>query len=164
MASKDQFAADSFDALDLSDDMMAALKAAGYEKPTPIQAGLIPLALQEGDVIGQARTGTGKTASFVVPIIELLDLKDRSHLLDDVHDREGIAPIARPRHGKGSCRLRRSNRSEYRQPAPRILITWRRLSTRCVARRRHRLEAWPSKGGPRCGCSRRSPCHSSPPP
>jgi len=80
MASKEQFAADSFDELDLSDDMMAALKAAGYEKPTPIQAGLIPFALQEGDVIGQARTGTGKTASFVVPILELLDLKDRSPL------------------------------------------------------------------------------------
>ncbi|MDG2381798.1 MAG: DEAD/DEAH box helicase [Pirellulaceae bacterium] len=60
--------------LDLSDEMLAALKAATYEEPTPIQAGLIPLALEEVDVVGQARTGTGKTAAFVIPILELLDL------------------------------------------------------------------------------------------
>jgi ATP-dependent RNA helicase DeaD len=64
--------------LDLSDEMLAALKAATYETPTPIQAGLIPLALEERDVVGQARTGTGKTAAFVIPILELLDLEDRS--------------------------------------------------------------------------------------
>ena len=54
---------------------MSALKAATYEEPTPIQAGLIPLALEEVDVVGQARTGTGKTAAFVIPILELLDLE-----------------------------------------------------------------------------------------
>ncbi len=49
----------------------------GYHKPTPIQAGLIPLALEEWDVIGQARTGTGKTAAFAIPILEMLDLNVR---------------------------------------------------------------------------------------
>ena len=49
----------------------------GYEKPTPIQAGLIPLALEEFDVLGQARTGTGKTAAFSIPILEMLDLGQR---------------------------------------------------------------------------------------
>lgn len=67
----------SFASLDLSDEMMAALQAASYTAPTPIQAGLIPLALEEFDVVGQARTGTGKTAAFVIPILELLDLEDR---------------------------------------------------------------------------------------
>ena len=50
--------------------MMVALEKAGYLEPTPIQAGLIPHALPGGDVLGQARTGTGKTAAFVIPILE----------------------------------------------------------------------------------------------
>ncbi|MCA9268888.1 MAG: DEAD/DEAH box helicase [Planctomycetales bacterium] len=52
--------------------MMAALAQANYTSPTPIQAGLIPLALEGVDVLGQARTGTGKTASFAIPILEQL--------------------------------------------------------------------------------------------
>ncbi|MDA8563647.1 DEAD/DEAH box helicase [Mariniblastus sp.] len=64
----------SFDQLGLSDQMMATLKKIGYEKPSPIQAGVIPLAMDEHDVIGQARTGTGKTAAFAIPILEQLDL------------------------------------------------------------------------------------------
>jgi ATP-dependent RNA helicase DeaD len=52
--------------------MLQALVQAGYEYPTPIQAGLIPLALQGIDVVGQARTGTGKTAAFAIPILERL--------------------------------------------------------------------------------------------
>ncbi len=63
----------SFDQFDLSPDMMRALERAGYERPSPVQAGLIPLALDDQDVVGQARTGTGKTASFVIPILERLD-------------------------------------------------------------------------------------------
>jgi len=59
--------------IDLSDEMLSALTKAGYEEPTPIQAELIPLALDEKDVIGQARTGTGKTAAFAIPILELLE-------------------------------------------------------------------------------------------
>ena len=51
---------------------MDALREATYEYPTEIQAGLIPLALKGVDVVGQARTGTGKTASFVIPILEQL--------------------------------------------------------------------------------------------
>lgn len=52
--------------------MLAALEEAKYLEPTPIQAGLIPLAVAGGDVLGQARTGTGKTAAFVIPILERL--------------------------------------------------------------------------------------------
>jgi ATP-dependent RNA helicase DeaD len=59
--------------------MLDALDKAGYEYPTPIQAGLIPLALKEIDVVGQARTGTGKTASFAIPILERIQLKHDIH-------------------------------------------------------------------------------------
>jgi ATP-dependent RNA helicase DeaD len=52
--------------------MLASLDRAGYLEPTPVQAGIIPYALRGVDVLGQARTGTGKTAAFAIPIIELL--------------------------------------------------------------------------------------------
>ena len=62
-----------FSTMGLSQVMMDALADAGYEEPSPIQAGLIPRALAGVDVLGQARTGTGKTAAFVVPILEALE-------------------------------------------------------------------------------------------
>ncbi len=62
----------SFAALGLSSTTLDALQQAGYETPTPVQAGVIPEALAGHDVLGQARTGTGKTASFVIPILERL--------------------------------------------------------------------------------------------
>ncbi|MBX3421681.1 MAG: DEAD/DEAH box helicase [Pirellulaceae bacterium] len=63
----------SFEQLDLSQVMMRSLARLGYATPSPIQAQLIPIALDGRDVIGQARTGTGKTAAFSIPILELLD-------------------------------------------------------------------------------------------
>lgn len=59
-----------FAPLGLSPVMMQALAAAEYQQPTPVQAGLIPRALTGVDVMGQARTGTGKTAAFCIPILE----------------------------------------------------------------------------------------------
>jgi len=67
-----------FQDLDLSKVMLRSLEAAGYEYATPIQAGMIPLALDGADVVGQARTGTGKTAAFSIPILE--QLSPRSEL------------------------------------------------------------------------------------
>lgn len=64
---------DSFDELDLSPVMRQAVAHAGFTKPSPIQAALIPYGLAGTDVIGQARTGTGKTAAFAIPILEQLD-------------------------------------------------------------------------------------------
>ena len=60
----------SFRTLGLSAATLAAVDRAGYTVPTPVQAGLIPRAIAGVDVLGQARTGTGKTASFVLPILE----------------------------------------------------------------------------------------------
>src|SRR5262249_29483025 len=56
-----------FHTLNLSSPVLAALQRASYHDPTPIQAALIPEALQGRDVIGQAQTGTGKTAAFLLP-------------------------------------------------------------------------------------------------
>jgi ATP-dependent RNA helicase DeaD len=64
---------ESFAQLQLSSIMERALEKLGFSKPTPVQAAVIPLALQGSDVIGQARTGTGKTAAFAIPILEQLD-------------------------------------------------------------------------------------------
>ncbi|MCA9194074.1 MAG: DEAD/DEAH box helicase [Planctomycetales bacterium] len=63
----------SFRELELSAVMLRALAKNGYEQPSPIQAQVIPPALDGLDIIGQARTGTGKTAAFSIPILELLD-------------------------------------------------------------------------------------------
>jgi ATP-dependent RNA helicase DeaD len=59
--------------------MMEALEKAGYLEPTPIQAGLIPRALLGVDVLGQARTGTGKTAAFVIPALEKIGQGKKGH-------------------------------------------------------------------------------------
>ena len=60
----------SFDSLGLSPASLQAVRRAGYLVPTPIQAQAIPLALQGRDVVGVAATGTGKTAAFVLPLLE----------------------------------------------------------------------------------------------
>jgi ATP-dependent RNA helicase DeaD len=72
-----------FDDLGLSELMRAALRRAAYTEPTPVQAGIIPRALAGVDVLGQARTGTGKTAAFAIPILERVK-----------HSRKGAPPQA----------------------------------------------------------------------
>lgn len=62
----------TFDQLDLIDPIRKALVTEGYTIPTPIQAQAIPLILQQKDVLGCAQTGTGKTAAFAIPILQLL--------------------------------------------------------------------------------------------
>jgi len=62
----------NFTDLPLSEGLQKALKAEGYTVPTPIQAEAIPSILQGCDIIGCAQTGTGKTAAFALPILELL--------------------------------------------------------------------------------------------
>jgi superfamily II DNA/RNA helicase len=62
----------SFHALGLSDELLRAVADSGYSDPTPIQKQAIPLVLMGKDIIGIAQTGTGKTASFVLPMIDIL--------------------------------------------------------------------------------------------
>ena len=66
----------SFADLGLSEPILAALRDVGYESPSPIQVQAIPPLLEGRDVIGQAQTGTGKTAAFGLPMIEYVDPDD----------------------------------------------------------------------------------------
>lgn len=61
---------EKFQNLKISEVILQALNAMGFEEPTPIQAESIPVALQGADMIGQAQTGTGKTAAFGIPVLE----------------------------------------------------------------------------------------------
>ncbi|MDY0012187.1 MAG: DEAD/DEAH box helicase [Rhodocyclaceae bacterium] len=67
----------SFTDLALPAPLLSALTDVGYETPSPIQAACIPLLLAGHDILGQAQTGTGKTAAFALPLLARLDLADR---------------------------------------------------------------------------------------
>lgn len=62
-----------FSSLGLSDALLKALKSAGYTTPTPIQQEAIPALLEGEDIIGQAKTGTGKTAAFALPLLQRIN-------------------------------------------------------------------------------------------
>ena len=64
-----------FRELGLNEPILEALRAVGYETPTPIQAQTIPVLLSGSDLLGQAQTGTGKTAAFALPILARIDLQ-----------------------------------------------------------------------------------------
>jgi ATP-dependent RNA helicase DeaD len=66
----------TFADLGLSEPLLAALRDVGYESPSPIQEQTIPLLLEGRDVIGQAQTGTGKTAAFGLPMLQFVDGDD----------------------------------------------------------------------------------------
>ena len=68
----------SFQQLGLNDNLLKALKQVGYETPSPIQAESIPLLLEGRDILGQAQTGTGKTAAFALPILQQINLRQKS--------------------------------------------------------------------------------------
>ena len=69
----------SFEQLNLIAPILKALQTEGYTQPTPIQAQAIPLILQGRDLLGCAQTGTGKTAAFAIPILQLLHQRPVSH-------------------------------------------------------------------------------------
>src|SRR5690606_20457262 len=62
----------TFDSFGLAEPILRAVTELGYREPTPIQAQAIPIVLQGRDVMGAAQTGTGKTAGFALPILQLL--------------------------------------------------------------------------------------------
>src|SRR5437899_2432389 len=69
---------DDFATLALAPSLLAVVRELGYVQMTPIQARSIPLLLAGKDVIGQSRTGSGKTAAFSLPLLSRLDLSRRS--------------------------------------------------------------------------------------
>ncbi|HXN10243.1 MAG TPA: DEAD/DEAH box helicase [Steroidobacteraceae bacterium] len=77
METADADATLTFDTLGLHEGVVRALRDVGYETPTPIQAATIPVLLGGSDLLGQAQTGTGKTAAFALPLLSRLDLAQR---------------------------------------------------------------------------------------
>lgn len=70
----------SFEKLKLIKPIQTALANEGYTKPTPIQEQAIPLILERKDILGCAQTGTGKTAAFAIPILQILSAeKEKDH-------------------------------------------------------------------------------------
>jgi ATP-dependent RNA helicase DeaD len=67
----------TFDELGLSEPLLESLRHLGYEHPTPIQEQAIPALLEGRDVIGQAQTGTGKTAAFGLPLLQYIDVESK---------------------------------------------------------------------------------------
>ena len=61
---------EKFQNLNISEVIIRALNEMGFEEPTPIQAESIPIAMSGSDMIGQAQTGTGKTAAYGIPVLE----------------------------------------------------------------------------------------------
>ena len=72
----------TFQALDIIDPILKAVKEEGYISPTPIQVQSIPLVLKGRDLLGCAQTGTGKTAAFAIPILQILSKNNTSHNRD----------------------------------------------------------------------------------
>ncbi|MFL6674822.1 MAG: DEAD/DEAH box helicase [Massilia sp.] len=68
----------TFADLNIPAPIQKALKELGYEAPSPIQAATIPLLMEGRDVLGQAQTGTGKTAAFALPVLSRLDIKQQA--------------------------------------------------------------------------------------
>jgi len=75
--SADNNSASGFHNLALIEPVLKALDEVGYETPSPIQAQTIPLLLEGHDLVGQAQTGTGKTAAFALPLLSHIDLKQK---------------------------------------------------------------------------------------
>jgi ATP-dependent RNA helicase RhlE len=76
----------SFEKLNLIEPILRALKTEGYTQPTPIQEQSIPIVLQKKDLLGCAQTGTGKTAAFAIPILQLLH-NEQSDAISEYSDK-----------------------------------------------------------------------------
>ncbi len=75
--SQEKLSRNRFDEMNLSRAVSAAVQSVGYDNPTPIQAMTIPHIIKNRDLIGQARTGTGKTAAFALPLLSRIDLDNK---------------------------------------------------------------------------------------
>src|SRR5438876_9574261 len=87
----------SFDALGLNSELLRAVADQGYTEPTPGQREAIPLVLAGRDVLAGAQTGTGKTAAFVLPLLQRLNAARtpgwrRNHTRAPQHDRDAARP------------------------------------------------------------------------
>jgi ATP-dependent RNA helicase RhlE len=113
-----------FSDLDLSNTSLQALDAAGYENPTEIQSRSVPVLMQGSDILATAQTGTGKTAAFVIPMIERLSLTNSNDSKSqDVNGNRQQADNAHGRERHPGRQGKRSGGSHRGTPAhPRALI------------------------------------------
>ena len=70
----------SFDQFNLSPALLEGLDAMGFTKPTPVQEQALPMILNGKDIIASAQTGTGKTAAFLLPILDKISRQDNHHI------------------------------------------------------------------------------------
>jgi ATP-dependent RNA helicase RhlE len=96
----------NFSDLNLIAPLLDALKATGYEKPTPIQQKAIPVVLQGSDLLAIAQTGTGKTAGFALPILQLLAKGSSQQVGSASQILSGAATQGAPRAGSGPRKIR----------------------------------------------------------
>lgn len=68
----------TFEEFDLDAKLLRAITEMGFEQPSPIQAKAIPVILEGKDIVGQAQTGTGKTAAFGIPLLQMIDTKNKN--------------------------------------------------------------------------------------
>jgi len=135
----------NFTALGVAEPLRRALAAQNYSEPTPIQTQTIPLILAGSDVLGIAQTGTGKTAAFGLPLLQMLAanrvapiaLSPRALILAPTRE------LAHPNRGKlarlwtqsetAPCRYRRRGQSEPpgSSLAPKASISWLRRPAAC---------------------------------
>src|ERR1700712_1249294 len=98
-------AATGFSGLGLDERVVQALTVLGYEEPTPVQREAIPPLLAGRDVLGQAATGTGKTAAFALPLLHILtpdaDPRERTRAFILVPTRELAMQVAEAVHKYG---------------------------------------------------------------
>ena len=132
-----------FAGLALRPELLQALTSLGYEEPTPIQREAIPPLLAGNDLLGQAATGTGKTAAFALPVLQRLAAGGRGSRTG------GAGPGARPA----------SSPSRSRRRSTGTAATWACGSCRCTAGSRSAgscrrcSAAWTSSSARRGGCS-----------
>ncbi|MHB8577987.1 MAG: DEAD/DEAH box helicase, partial [Dehalococcoidia bacterium] len=95
----------AFAELGLEPDLVSVVHEMGYEEPTPVQKRAIPVLLRRADLLAQAQTGSGKTAAFALPAVQLVDAKDRAvQVLVLAPTRELAVQVAEATHRFGRGR------------------------------------------------------------